>query len=68
MPAREVLGICDYCSNSNKQKLTRRGEEYLCNRCLEDRRHGATGSAATKREKDQRFLDGYRSVVGGVIK
>ena len=61
-----ILGICDYCSNANRQKLTRRGNEFLCNRCLEDRRTGATGSARTKQQRDQRFIDGYKQVVGGV--
>lgn len=61
-----ILGICSYCSNPNRQKLTRRGEEYLCNRCLEDRRHGATGSAVAKKQRDEKFKDDYRSIVGGV--
>jgi hypothetical protein len=66
MSSSYLLGICDYCQNSNRQKLTRRGEEYLCNRCLEDRRYGATGSAVAKRQKDMKFLDDYKNIVAGV--
>ncbi len=61
-----IQGICDYCRNTNEQKLTRHGEEYLCNRCLEDRQRGATGNATiTKRQKDQKFINDYKSIVRG---
>ena len=66
MPSNYILGICDYCSNPNRQKLTRRGEEFLCNRCLEDRRKGATGSGITKRQRDMRFRNEYEQIVRSV--
>ncbi len=65
MGVKPIIGICDYCHNSNRQQLTRRGNEDLCNRCLEDRRSGATGSAVSKRQRDQKFIDDYKQVVGG---
>ena len=64
--ARDILGICDYCQNSNRQKLTQHGEEFLCNLCLEDRKYGATGSGIIKRQVDQKFISDYKSVVRGV--
>jgi len=61
-----ILGVCDYCANPNTQKLTRRSEEYLCNRCLEDRRRGATAETTiAKRQRDQKFINEHKSIVGG---
>ena len=62
--SKPILGTCDYCQNSNRQELKPYGDEFLCNRCLEDRRQGV--SAVIKRERDENFIQDLKSIVGGV--
>lgn len=59
--SKELIGICDKCSNTNVQPLHRYDSRDLCDLCLEEEKDGRIA----KRQRDERFIDELQSIERG---